>query len=349
MNSRLLAGSMIEQFEDKYILEALNTEEKSNISMIVKRLGTIAASLAVVVALAFSGTTVAVARGSITAYNLLKEVFPEFAAEMFPVFVSCEDEEIRMEVEAVLVEEDMAKVYISMQDLTGNRIDGTIDLFDSYRIESTVGQIGTCELVGFSADDKKATFLITLQNMDGETWKDSVMKFSMLKFLYGKGVYEKQLTAIAIKEIPVVKELQYDVNIRGRGGFGLENLDINIGYLLQNPAQIFSPVEGVTVTAYGFVDEKLRVQVCYDDILETDNHGHIYLKDENGETILPYANVAFWGEDKSKSYEEYFFDISSAEDLSKYTIWGHFVTCGNMEEGDWRVSFPIEEGIDSEQ
>ncbi len=346
MNRKRIVNNVIEQFDDKYILEALETIEKDSIKRFVKLAGTMAAGLVVAVILAFSCVSVAVARGSITAYELLKELYPEFAAKMFPVFVSCEDEGIRMEVETIHVEEDTAQVYISLQDITGNRIDETIDLFDSYRMESTARQIGGCSLVDYSADDKKAAFLITLQTMDGEDWEDSAMRFSVSKILYGKGEYDRKLLEMDIAQIPAVTELQYDVKVRGRSGPELEKLDENIGYLLTNPAQAFSPVEGVEVTAFGFVDEMLHFQACYDNILETDNHGYIYLKDAAGEVILPYAQAAFWGEDKSESYEEYFFDIPSTEDLSKYTVWGHFVTCGNVVEGNWEVSFRIEDIVE---
>ena len=37
------------------------------------------------------------------------------------------------------------------------------------------------------------------------------------------------------------------------------------------------------LTGYGILDNELHVQVRYADILETDNHGRIYLKNENGE------------------------------------------------------------------
>ena len=51
-----------------------------------------------------------------------------------------------MEVEAVYVHADTAEIYLSMQDLTEERIDETVDLFDSYsiRLSGSGSGIGTC-------------------------------------------------------------------------------------------------------------------------------------------------------------------------------------------------------------
>lgn len=57
------------------------------------------------------------------------------------------------------VQGDRADIYISMQDLTGDRIDETMDLFDSYQINRPFDSSGACRLAGYDAQQKAAAFL----------------------------------------------------------------------------------------------------------------------------------------------------------------------------------------------
>ena len=61
--------------------------------------------------------------------------------------------------------------------------------------------------------------------------------------------------------------------------------------------------DGVMLTGTGLVDGKLHIQVKYDDILNTDNHGYAYLKSSSGEIINYSYSVAFWADNKADSYE----------------------------------------------
>lgn len=47
---------------------------------------------------------------------------------------------------------------------------------------------------------------------------------------------------------------------------------------LKTTGILCSPIAGVDITAMGYVDGKLHIQVKYEDSLETDNHGYIYFK-----------------------------------------------------------------------
>lgn len=99
---------------------------------------------------------------------------------------------------------------------------------------------------------------------------------------------------------------------------------------------------GVTLSGYGLVDGKLHVQVRYADILNTDNHGDIYLKSNSGEILNCEKSISFWDESGVDSYEEYIF-LVTAEEISNYEVWGEFWTGGELIEGDWQVTFPITE------
>lgn len=73
-----------------------------------------------------------------------------------------------MEVVSANVHDNVADIYISMQDLTGDRIDETIDLFDSYYIKPAYDSVGNCKLVDYNDTTKMATFLIRISQFDNQ-------------------------------------------------------------------------------------------------------------------------------------------------------------------------------------
>ncbi len=331
--------TVISNIDDKYICEAYDyvKTRRNPAYRVMRRLGAVAACFAAFVVLSFSTVSIATAAGNIPAYDILYSVYPELAKKLTPVNVSCVDNGIKMEVKSVYIHDDTAEIYISMKDLEGDRIDETIDLFDSYSIHSSGDSIGNCTRVGYDAENKEATFLIKVQQMNGKKINDRKVKFGVSEFLSGKEEFEEMLPKISLKNIAPVYVLQENVEIRGWSGEYETG-----GYLTRNESISFSPVAGVTITSYGFVDDRLHIQVHYEDILNTDNHGCVYLKDQDGNEIQSEFSVAFWDEEHTGSYEEYIFDVDPEADLRGYSVWGWFKTCQNLTEGDWEVSFTLE-------
>lgn len=343
--TELIKEKILGDIEDKYLKEtiAYMSEEKGKKQRVITTLGRMVAGLLLIVGLSLSSLTIAVAKGSIAAYDVLYAIYPEIAAKLMPVKVSCEDSGIRMEVEGVSVQDNQAYVYISMQDMEGEYIDGSIDLYDSYRIHTNADQIGGCTLIDFDEEDRKATFLITIQNMDGSAIEGSAMTFSVSKFLAGKGEMEEELTQIPLNELSEVTEMQTGekLNIRGASyAYGKGAEERAKEYLCVDESKRFVPTPGVTVTNYGFINNELHVQVYYEDILQFDNHGSIYLSHAERGELFPESSTAFWDEVKKGSYEEYIFNIG-AEEVKEYAIYGYFVTCQTLVEGDWEVTFTV--------
>ena len=99
----------------------------------------------------------------------------------------------------------------------------------------------------------------------------------------------------------------------------------------------------MTLTAIGYVDGYLHVQVCYKDILKTDNHGTIALTyKKTGETVSADGSVAFFDDAGENSYEDYIFTEIPAETLDEYDLYGEFITSSGAIEGNWSVTFPLE-------
>jgi hypothetical protein len=67
-----------------------------------------------------------------------------------------------MEVVSAEKEDKRVYIYISMRDLEENRIDETIDLYDSVMLNLPYGFMGNCTKIGFDEETQTATFLITI-------------------------------------------------------------------------------------------------------------------------------------------------------------------------------------------
>ena len=345
--TELIKEKILEGIEDRYLSEAADHAKihKVEKQRLISALGRMAACLAIIIGLSISSLSIAVAAGNMAAYDVLYAIYPDIAVRLMPISASCEDGGIRMGVEGMSIQDSCAYVYISMHDPEGKYIDKSIDLFDSYSIHTNADQIGGCTLVDFDEVNRKATFLITVQNMDGTPIEGSAMTFSVSRFLTGKNETQEELTQISPDAIFEVTETQREegLNIRGGSytdGYAVEGMKQE--YLCVDESKLFVPTPGVTVTNYGFINNKLHVQVYYENIVQFDDHGYIYLVGGDGKEILPESSIAFWDEEGKGSYEEYIFDIS-ADKINQYAIYGHFFTCRNLVEGDWKVSFTIED------
>ena len=290
--------------------------------------------LLTVPALAFAGVDLA--------YEALYSISPAIAQTLKPVQMSCEDNGIRMEVVSASVQDDHADIYISMQDLTGDRIDATMDLFDSYQINRPFGSSATCRLLGYDAQQKAVSFLISITQWDKRDIGGDKVTFSVREFLSGKQVFEDLLPQLDMTAATKSPGTQTNVDIRGWSQPDGARINVeSIPVLMRQNGLLFSPVPGVQVTAMGYIDGKLHIQTYYDNILETDNHGYVYLQNADGEVISAGFSVLFWDEEHSGSYVEEIFDVSE-EELPGYQVYGKFWTGAKLTKGNWQVTFPLE-------
>ena len=307
------------------------------------RWGTIAACFCLAFCLA-----VPVMAASIPAfYDMLYAVSPATAQFFKPVQLSCEDNGIRMEVVAAYIHENTAEIYISMQDLEETRFDETIDLFDSYQINTPFDSIGHCKLLSYDPDTNIATFLITIEHWNEQNIIGDKLTFSIREFLSNKKTYEGVIDGVSLDNIELSSATQ---TVRPRGYSGIENIDEYASYntmeglpVLKTVGSISSLFNGITLTGIGYVDGNLHVQVYYEDILQTDNHGSIaLLNSQTGEMITSNGTISFFDEAREGSYEDYIFTKIDADTLGNYELYGNFVTSPGSVKGKWSVTFPLE-------
>jgi hypothetical protein len=276
------------------------------------------------------------------AYELLYMISPSAAQKLKPVRISCEDNGIKMEVAAANIEGHKATILVSMQDVKGNRLDETADLFDSYSIHTPYDQRGGCFFAGYDEETATATFMLEIEQMNEVLIPGDKITFSVGEILVGKKHSDLKLETIDLVELPVINNFKANPDISGYGGMDLDSLEEDKIRLMEpDEESAFVLEKGVALTGYGILDNELHVQVRYADILETDNHGRIYLKNENGEAVYDQYSVSFRDEDGRDNYQEYIFPIP-ADGLDSYEMWGEFWTCSSGPiKGNWQVTFPL--------
>ena len=282
------------------------------------------------------------ASGNPLAYEALYSIFPSIAQKLKPVNASCEDNGIEMTVVAAEIDGEKATVLVSMRDKSGNRLDETTDLFDSYSIHTPYDQSGGCSLVSYDADTKTATFMLTIEQMQHVLIVGDKITFSVSQLLSKKEYSNIQLSQINPENVQSITEFVKSPDVRGGGGIRFESADGNSPLLMEpDETNAVDLTNGVALTGYGSVEGELHVQLRYNDIRNTDNHGYVYLKTQDGEKLDCESDLAFWDESHRNSYEEYIFPVSS-EELSDYEIWGEFWTCNSGPiKGDWQVTIPM--------
>lgn len=279
-----------------------------------------------------------------TIYGLMYFVSPEIAQFFHPVQKSDIDNGIKMEVVSSYIHGDTAEIYITMQDLTGDRIDETIDLYDSYAILAPFDSSAHCERAGYDKNTKTATFFITIQNMNGRDLKNILgdkVTFTVRQFLSRKKEYKGVKIPYDFTSVSQAGITQ-QVSPTGGGGLAYEDKDV-LTVLVPNEPYTGFPIEGVSLTGIGFIDGKLHIQTAVEDPLNNDNHGFMYLTDKEGNRQEGKASYYFITQngDIRVDYQEEIFSVTP-EELLKYELYGEFYVSGLMTNGKWSVTFPLE-------
>lgn len=275
-------------------------------------------------------------------YALLYSISPAAAQFFKPVNRSDEDNGIRLTVDSVYLHSDTVEVYVALQDLTGDRLDETTDLFDSYRINRGFDCSATCSLAGYDAQTRTARFLISITSFDGQDIEGDKLTFSLNRLLTGKTETEGAVTGLDLAAVQAEPATQ-QVTRRGGSGIAAEagGSTAETRTALVPTGTLAAPAPGVAITAMGYVDGLLHIQVLYENILETDNHGQLWLE-SGAEKLECLGSLSFFAENGSDSYEDYYFDVTPAQ-LADCTLYGSFVTADTLIEGNWEITFPLTE------
>ncbi len=280
-------------------------------------------------------------------YRFMYTVSPGAAQFFMPVQKSDEDNDIKMEVVSAYIHDNAAEIYITMQDLTGERIDETTDLYDSYSINRPFDSSASCRRIRYDKETKTVTFLITINEWGHQNIIGDKITFSVKEFLSHKKNYDNVEIPVDLSSVTLAKSTQ-KVNSTGGGGKDYQAYAGKGEAIVLTPLQAMSgfPVEGIDLTAIGYIDHKLHIQMSLHNRLQSDNHGFFYLKNTSGAIVESSYSIYFTNQYKQQEdrldYCEYVFDIPQ-EELKSYSLYGDFVTSGMYTQGSWRVTFPLEQ------
>ncbi len=266
-------------------------------------------------------------------YDMLYWVLPETAQFFKPVQKSDIDQNIEIKVESVYVHGAEADAVISVRDLSQDRLSEKIDFDDSYDIHTGFDSVGTCSQIDYDATTRTATLLIETSSMhpsDLIVGKKLTISFDTL--LSGK--IERLAYPISIdwSTIPdTVQTEQPEPYLETVLVPGEKQLDI---------------LDGFSITGMGYVDGKLHIQLYTPRRHTFSDHAALYLK--SGEEEPLWGTSIYRGgysgdpvHDREADYIDYVFDVKQ-EELPKYTLFGDFYGYQTRADGDWSITFPLE-------
>jgi len=313
----------------------------NTISLTKKRKNSVMRPIAILAACLCLAFAVPVAAANVpVAYNIMYAISPAVAQHFVPVNKSCEDKGIKMEVESAYIHDNTAEIYITMQDMTGELLDETTDLFDSYSINRAFDSSATCRIVDYDEDTHTSRFLIYISEYGDHDISGEKITFSVSEMISKK-------TSLEDVEIPIdMSKVREAENIQKHNAVGLSGRDIldndSIDDLYIAPGEdIYKITDNMSISGIGYINGKLHVQLKMIGKLELDPHGHVYLVSKTGETVKSvYAKSFLQKNDERVDYEDHVFDIP-IEKIGEYELFGSFYTAGVNIEGDWQVTFDV--------
>lgn len=300
---------------------------------------------------------------------LLSQVGDKIAGMLQPIELVCESNGIRMEVVAAMNDDSKAAVYITLRDVTGDRLEGNIDLYN-YGISRT----GMSFTNGAQYDEATRTATLRILAYGGDQLNGRKVTFSLQSFLVGRTEWEDVDLGIPLDTVGVAEHTLWLAKDAWSGGGGnFDEITANGGISILPPGELRIPIPGVDfayISNIGLIDGRLHVQTCYPEKKfslvnpesvdgHMDDHGAVWLVDKDGKPISgdgSYVSVHFRvdaqgdlcdagysvldPQDEKVEYHEEVFTVDS--DLAQHALRGYFATNKAYITGDWSVTFQLQ-------
>lgn len=250
---------------------------------------------------------------------------------------------------AVVNDDDMMIIYLTIQDLIGDRINEVLSV-QEYFVEG--GTINNCQLIDY--DKESRTAIVQLTTQGGEKLNNTSIELEIKSLLTGRKELEQLPIDIDLSEIIEISDSQAvwmsRADTMGGGGTGeawniLEEAG-RIKVLKPNQMQLDIPeIEGVIISNIGFIDRKLHIQTKW-ETNDKDRHGYFYLADKEGKKIKKKENNFYFGVDENdtiqfgREYIEYILEISK-EQVKDTKLQGYFAEDGEVIEGKWNIEIDL--------
>ena len=270
------------------------------------------------------------------------------AQSLEPVQLSSTSQGITMTVQSAVVEDGVFTAYITMEDeQDSGRLTSGVNFYDSYRIDTPyrASEVSSFyQPLGYDGESGTYGFLVRIQakDEDGRTLDFSGDKFtfSVRQLLLGQVKSKPALTLdwdAVPDDPPTVRKYIFGRNLAE--GRDLPLAEDGTALILQPGALNVPVVDGVTITAAGFLDGLFHLQLYFDNA-GPDDHGWLALIGPDGER-LEDCGAMYTREEGGGKCLDTLYDITR-EELSGCTLAGEFTTGGYLLDGDWKVTFALE-------
>ncbi len=283
--------------------------------------------------------------------NIFHNIAPSVAQALRSVQLSDESQGITMEVQSASVKNGVLTAYILLAD-ENNQLSQGVDFYNSYRVDTPYHPsevVSSYQALGYDEESKTFGFLLTIQAKDKKGknlfFEDQKFTLSVKQLMLGQKKSTPTITpdwSILPAEPAAVRSSIY--------GWGYVDNYCRKVRLADHTAMVLRPgscnlpvAEGYTVTAIGFLDNGLHIQMRCDE-LGADDYGSLFLVKPDGEKFRfgrDMCSLTYWDENGVK-YEEFIYNLAP-EDLEGCILEGEFKTRGWLLDGDWQVTFTLDE------
>lgn len=313
---------------------------------------TLVAVLTLTCALVITASASASANANVIG-TVFHSIAPSIAQLLRQVQLSDTSQGITMEVQSAFVKDGVLTAYILMlDDDDGNQLSQGVDFYGSYRIYTpyrTSEASYSYQSLGYDEESKTYGFLITIQAKDDNgkklSFEQKKITLSVNQLMLG----QNRITPIITPDWSILSDRPAVVKSSIYGWSYVDNycrevrLSDNTAIVLQPGNCDLPAAKGYTVTALGFLDDGLHIQMRCDE-LGADDYGSLFLVKPDGKKFS-YGNdmcsLTYWNDDGAK-YEEFIYNVAP-DDLDGCTLEGEFAIGGWLLNGDWEVTFTLDE------
>lgn len=330
----------------------LNRADKLKAWRSPRRIAGMAAALCAAVAL--------LSTGAASAYGYFFHDIPsDVAGSLQPVQLDCTSQDITMTVQDASMVDGTLAVYLTLEDVSGlDRLAEGVDFHHSYRVDKPDGTYETFyqyQSLGYDEESGTYGFLVTITPTNEHKAPVFVpgqaYTLSVEQLLLAQRKEEQTLW-------PDWSSLPQEPDCIQRDYYLLDYVDNyqRPVHLSDHEAEVLLAgnwemplADGFAITAAGFLDNGLHLQMRYPERNPEFDYGELVLVMPDGSMIgnVPgysgagnYCCVGFYDEYRYY-YKEYIFDVSP-EELEGVSLRGGFTFGGYLLDGDWEVSFRLE-------
>ena len=305
----------------------------------------------VIAAALTAGITPALAANVPEVYRTLYTLSPALADRLTPVHAVCEAQGVRLEVVSAYVEGDRALVTFTLRDLTGAYFqDAPPELFDHYTMESDRPSLqdycagSTVTPTGYDPATRTATYLAQLE---GKPLAGDRFTFTIHRLLTGGRQHQECTVPVDLSAVPLnaptasrpIVAAFWSESVQG------DPIQTQAVYTFLTPQEqpLWQSADGVfSLSAVGYRDGQLHLLYAAAGAAAHDNSGWFPLHTADGTLLSPAYRVEYLDEETGTRYSECVYDLPYAQ-AAGCTLSARMTTSGALLEGDWRVTFRLDE------